>query len=150
LSTKGFVFSSIAIIGSIACIALATAGIITAIGLSVCCLLGVVSIYMSNTLSNDIEKERVLKTIVKQIENDIHRYEDIKIRLDQCIKGGGSEIGKVILALENLQLAESCSICTEQIDKLNSNFIDLQCSHNFHHHCLMEWLKQQRTCPDCR
>jgi hypothetical protein len=41
----------------------------------------------------------------------------------------------------------SCSICLS--DK-NEKVTTTTCNHNFHKHCLDEWLKTNNTCPYCR
>ncbi|XP_045505928.1 E3 ubiquitin ligase BIG BROTHER-related-like isoform X2 [Colias croceus] len=44
---------------------------------------------------------------------------------------------------------EECTICYEVILK-NQEVMSLPCTHNFHTACIMPWLQQQQTCPNCR
>ncbi|XP_010424561.1 PREDICTED: uncharacterized protein LOC104709688 [Camelina sativa] len=47
---------------------------------------------------------------------------------------------------------EPCSICLESLVS-GSKPIEvtrMSCSHVFHNHCLLEWLKRKNTCPLCR
>ena len=42
---------------------------------------------------------------------------------------------------------EDCPICMETLD---TNVIVTHCAHKFHSNCLMEWNRQNTTCPLCR
>eukprot|EP00934_Nitzschia_sp_Nitz4_P008797 Nitzschia sp. Nitz4//scaffold2_size372955//129580//130296//NITZ4_000398-RA/size372955-processed-gene-0.493-mRNA-1//-1//CDS//3329546701//8787//frame0 len=47
----------------------------------------------------------------------------------------------------------SCGICLEEFEV--GNFIawskkNMECPHMYHHHCMIDWLKQQDHCPECR
>lgn len=42
----------------------------------------------------------------------------------------------------------SCTICLNSIEK--DNVFTTKCNHCFHHKCMMEWLKDNNTCPVCR
>lgn len=56
------------------------------------------------------------------------------------------------LSRENILPREynTCIICLDQI-RYNSNKITLECEHNFHRNCVVEWLaKMPRQCPTCR
>ncbi|XP_038220973.1 probable E3 ubiquitin-protein ligase RHY1A isoform X1 [Zerene cesonia] len=44
---------------------------------------------------------------------------------------------------------EECTICYEVILK-NQEVMSLPCTHNFHSACILPWLQQQQTCPNCR
>ena len=45
---------------------------------------------------------------------------------------------------------KTCIICMDQI-RHNSNKITLECEHNFHRTCVVDWLaKIPRVCPSCR
>ncbi|XP_045205873.1 uncharacterized protein LOC123558059 [Mercenaria mercenaria] len=44
---------------------------------------------------------------------------------------------------------ETCSICISEY-KTADNVQMLQCRHEFHKECLLEWLKRNATCPICR
>lgn len=41
-----------------------------------------------------------------------------------------------------------CSICLDDLNKRPISI--LQCSHEFHTHCVMPWLSAKGTCPICR
>lgn len=43
----------------------------------------------------------------------------------------------------------SCLICTD-IFTQSSDVYTTQCGHIFHHHCLLHWLENSKTCPQCR
>ncbi|XP_013379845.1 E3 ubiquitin-protein ligase TRAIP [Lingula anatina] len=42
-----------------------------------------------------------------------------------------------------------CSICAEQFDR-EADVSAVPCGHTFHDHCLMRWMEQSNTCPQCR
>ena len=42
----------------------------------------------------------------------------------------------------------SCTICLNDVE--DSNVFKTKCNHTFHHKCMMEWLKDNNTCPVCR
>ena len=42
---------------------------------------------------------------------------------------------------------DECSICLENI---HGYVYDIDCHHNFHTHCLDEWIKNKTCCPLCR
>ena len=44
---------------------------------------------------------------------------------------------------------DECSICLESITIDTDNY-KLNCNHNFHTKCIMRWLTEQMTCPNCR
>lgn len=44
---------------------------------------------------------------------------------------------------------EVCAICREQFNKSNETIM-LHCKHMYHKNCILEWLKEQNTCPICR
>eukprot|EP00792_Barthelona_sp_PAP020_P001521 TRINITY_DN12422_c0_g1_i1.p1 TRINITY_DN12422_c0_g1~~TRINITY_DN12422_c0_g1_i1.p1 ORF type:complete len:203 (-),score=39.71 TRINITY_DN12422_c0_g1_i1:104-673(-) len=46
-------------------------------------------------------------------------------------------------------IGENCPICFGEY-KEESELISLPCQHTFHSECLIEWLKQNNTCPICR
>lgn len=41
---------------------------------------------------------------------------------------------------------KDCAICIENC----SNGIMLKCGHTFHTHCILKWMKHERSCPLCR
>ncbi|XP_046975434.1 probable E3 ubiquitin-protein ligase RHY1A isoform X2 [Vanessa cardui] len=44
---------------------------------------------------------------------------------------------------------EECSICFEVILR-DQEIMSLPCTHNFHTKCILPWLQEQQTCPNCR
>jgi len=52
-----------------------------------------------------------------------------------------------------------CSVCLmvigdiseEEIEKLkNPDIVEMPCDHTFHHQCILPWLDQHNSCPQCR
>ena len=50
--------------------------------------------------------------------------------------------------LEDLLLSD-CSVCLEDF-VIGDRITILPCYHNFHEHCLREWLHDHQNCPLCR
>nr|CAB3267213.1 E3 ubiquitin-protein ligase TRAIP-like [Phallusia mammillata] len=48
-----------------------------------------------------------------------------------------------------MSLKGSCVICTDYFDK-NKDISVTNCGHVFHAECLAEWIRHQKTCPQCR
>lgn len=46
-----------------------------------------------------------------------------------------------------MTMANFCSICCDNID---NNKITIECGHQFHNLCILEWLKYGNLCPNCR
>ena len=44
--------------------------------------------------------------------------------------------------------SSSCSICFDP--HLNTKTLHLPCGHEFHLHCISQWLSQKHSCPICR
>ncbi|ALR71673.1 E3 ubiquitin-protein ligase RNF12-like protein [Anticarsia gemmatalis multiple nucleopolyhedrovirus] len=44
---------------------------------------------------------------------------------------------------------EDCSICFDNMLK-NQDITSLNCAHRFHTNCLLSWLKNRQSCPNCR
>ncbi|XP_050559707.1 uncharacterized protein LOC118278994 isoform X3 [Spodoptera frugiperda] len=44
---------------------------------------------------------------------------------------------------------EECSICFDVMLR-NQDLTSLPCTHNFHTDCIMPWLQEKQTCPNCR
>ena len=49
-------------------------------------------------------------------------------------------------------MADTCAICREPIDCTLPDYtrLRLRCQHQFHTHCIAEWLLESPTCPICR
>nr|CAD1827714.1 unnamed protein product [Ananas comosus var. bracteatus] len=43
---------------------------------------------------------------------------------------------------------KSCPICLHKFDE-EVDFLELRCSHAFHHSCILRWLRRSTTCPTC-
>lgn len=43
-----------------------------------------------------------------------------------------------------------CSICLDQIQEGQVDFVLEQCNHRFHRACLDPWMETHSTCPNCR
>ena len=43
-----------------------------------------------------------------------------------------------------------CPICLSEFEVGQEVILLPQCTHRFHHSCIIEWLKTNRTCPICR
>jgi hypothetical protein len=54
---------------------------------------------------------------------------------------------KHMTAFEDIEMGE-CPICIETM--LKSKHINLVCNHKFHTKCIVNWFKEQVTCPLCR
>lgn len=48
-----------------------------------------------------------------------------------------------------LQNANQCTICLDGFDDIEI-VSKMDCSHIFHHSCIVNWLKRKPTCPICR
>ena len=48
---------------------------------------------------------------------------------------------------EGIEDQDVCSIC---IDILEDEVEVMDCSHKYHHDCILEWMKQNPVCPVCR
>lgn len=44
---------------------------------------------------------------------------------------------------------EECSICFDVMLR-TQEVTSLSCAHNFHTECIMPWLQEKQTCPNCR
>ena len=64
----------------------------------------------------------------------------------EAIKIGASKQEKPIVKEEKKEI--ECSICLDTIADAQIQF--LACTHQFHKHCISEWLKGNHTCPVCR
>merc|ERR1712098_340538 len=42
-----------------------------------------------------------------------------------------------------------CSICLDEFD-VHQMVLATHCGHHFHRHCIMRWIRQKATCPNCR
>jgi len=91
--------------------------------------ISMIILYFNDTNNNNIDEE--------DIENNI---QDTKYKFEEYIKKYGHKI--------NLESNIQCSICIDSVEK--DKFCYEKCNHVFHKKCLREWLKQNKTCPNCR
>lgn len=42
-----------------------------------------------------------------------------------------------------------CCICLDKLEENNKSIV-LECNHNFHKECILNWLKKELNCPLCR
>ena len=47
-----------------------------------------------------------------------------------------------------LDVSSECSVCLERY--VAGSVGRLACGHRFHHHCIIQWLRDHNTCPLCR
>ena len=50
---------------------------------------------------------------------------------------------------DSLLLRDECVICFEKYEK-KDKITTLECNHIFHHKCISDWTKQNKSCPLCR
>ncbi len=50
---------------------------------------------------------------------------------------------------DDIKHTPTCCICLDDFI-LNDNVYELDCKHQFHVHCLIDWLKVKIQCPYCR
>ncbi|KAK3427642.1 hypothetical protein EUGRSUZ_F03819 [Eucalyptus grandis] len=48
------------------------------------------------------------------------------------------------------EVAESCSICFEEMKVLEVEVVRMPCEHVFHYDCIVRWLNTSHSCPLCR
>lgn len=66
----------------------------------------------------------------------------------KCKKRRLSNKMKQVPILED-DFINECSICLEYYSKKEKKVI-LECGHEFHKGCILEWLDKEKTCPLCR
>lgn len=54
--------------------------------------------------------------------------------------------------LTTLETKSNCSICLDPVKRptKKNTIVKLKCSDLFHSYCIVEWLRQSPTCPNCR
>ena len=48
---------------------------------------------------------------------------------------------------------QQCAICLENFmegDRISTSILNVECRHQFHQPCIMEWCMKQSDCPCCR
>ncbi|KAG1682297.1 E3 ubiquitin-protein ligase RNF115 [Nymphon striatum] len=60
-----------------------------------------------------------------------------------------SQIPTVAISKEQVSKALQCTVCMEDF-KVGESVRKLQCTHHFHHNCIVPWLELHGTCPICR
>lgn len=83
------------------------------------------------------------------------------LQFPEAVLTANCAYANAILSLEEVEAAHlaagghnACSICLEPVQRAaereNAAAVRLPCTHAFHEHCIMAWLRQSATCPQCR
>ena len=114
--------------------------------------------------------EGVLNNIAKNTGKTVAKSDEKKLAIRakynkrrQDLKRKHGENNKKRQELFDYWTNVNCSICYEPMreiydegspieinEQYNINIIELPCTHQFHHTCLGEWFKSNKTCPYCR
>ncbi|PKI47185.1 RING-H2 finger protein ATL22-like [Punica granatum] len=55
------------------------------------------------------------------------------------------------VSADQFETDDRCSICTEEyVSGGSSEVVCMPCSHAYHRHCIIEWLRRNHVCPICR
>merc|ERR1712107_854840 len=75
---------------------------------------------------------------------DFHESDSLTQELDYTDRRHGLE--------EDTQSSNDreCSICYEGFTDIGGVIAQAACGHRFHRDCILEWLRNHRTCPLCR
>ena len=60
-----------------------------------------------------------------------------------------AQIPSSVLSSEQAKELVSCSVCLEEYNE-GDTIKHLQCKHDFHSDCIIQWARQHNTCPVCR
>jgi hypothetical protein len=78
------------------------------------------------------------------------------LQFPEAVLTANCAYANAILSLEEVHVAAPhvCSICLESVQRAigreSAATVRLPCAHAFHEHCIMAWLRQSATCPQCR
>lgn len=101
--------------------------------------------YMNYILDVEAEEEETGEIVVP--EPFVPTYEDNSIVVfERPIE----EYLRTYQYISVPQNNNNCPICLQQIQVREDISIIDNCSHEFHHMCLINWLNRNRTCPICR
>jgi hypothetical protein len=84
-----------------------------------------------------------LKNIELKKDNIRNSQKDILIKQLQDSVKRLAEDNRILRGSEEI---EECSICLES----EGTLVPSKCGHNFHTECLIKWLENKNTCPNCR
>lgn len=100
-----------------------------------------------NTFSNTQTPDEFLNTfseLINSINLNNPEMDDVKVTLDD------NDVNKINTEVLQSDSKEKCSICMMEMKKDNK-ICKLDCKHNFHEECIMQWLKEYNyKCPVCR
>ena len=100
-----------------------------------------------NTFSNTQTPDEFLNTfseLINSINLNNPEMDDVKVTLDD------NDVNKINTEVLQSDSKEKCSICMMEMKKDNK-ICKLDCKHNFHEDCIMQWLKEYNyKCPVCR
>lgn len=69
--------------------------------------------------------------------------------IGRCIRKMKPLVAKEITSHLLSQIDRKCSICQEDYEP-DDEMGKLECGHNYHIHCIKQWLAQKNTCPVCK
>jgi hypothetical protein len=75
------------------------------------------------------------------------RRSDGRARITYCF---GPRVNLNRGPFEKSECSKECSICYDEYDGNDVQVIMLGCFHIFHSKCILDWLKRNFTCPNCR
>ncbi|XP_050378328.1 uncharacterized protein LOC126795557 [Argentina anserina] len=101
------------------------------------------------------EQDQLMAGMIRRTSGEMYKNIDREIRASDISRDRVTDIVRemedeaVIGALE-LEDGDGgmCAICREEMT--DCKIIRTSCSHSFHEHCIVKWLKRDRTCPLCR
>ena len=100
-----------------------------------------------NTFSNTQTPDEFLNTfseLINSVNLNNPEMDDVKVTLDD------NDVNKINTEVLQSDSKEKCSICMMEMIKDNK-ICKLDCKHNFHEDCIMQWLKEYNyKCPVCR
>jgi E3 ubiquitin-protein ligase RNF115/126 len=63
-----------------------------------------------------------------------------------------SAIPKIAVTAEDVEAKCTCSVCMAEKteEDIGTEVYQLKCGHKFHQNCLVPWMKDHDSCPNCR
>ncbi|XP_068625883.1 uncharacterized protein [Battus philenor] len=95
-----------------------------------------------HTVARSSVSSRILGNIRAIIDSRNHSKE--RINEDEQTNGLGDQAFR-----QRPWSAEECTICFELM-QTSQEVMYLPCTHRFHQACILPWLQEQQTCPNCR
>ena len=111
----------------------------------------ILDLYKDENVS-EINRCKYADTLLLLGYQDLVYQEDIS--LPKGIPLSKNKINKIkTIKINEINIKEynkiNCSICMEQF-KIKDKIMKLNCDHIFHDICLIKWLNNDNTCPNCR